>query len=247
MGTDAPVDAEGIAQRLGIVLRGRKPYSWGQAFGLSRGTIGRMLKGMLPTPDRLLPALRGENLSLTWLITGQGTPYLVHSPVSDAEGADLVRRLKREMGAPRFTVVTAPGKRVAVVLSEEVSKTDPDGNRYSYQHLEVIGGSALGHLTLDQVEHRATDRRVGMSVQDWERLASGQMSASELLAYKPKLHLVPVTYAPPGDSAPSMVASEAKSSYGNISAAERKLIDAWRNAPDATRRMVLKMLDAAQD
>ena len=64
--------------RLDIVLAGRKLHPWAKGLGFSRGAAENMGKGVVPGSEILAVIMRQENVSLTWLATGRGVPFMVH-------------------------------------------------------------------------------------------------------------------------------------------------------------------------
>jgi hypothetical protein len=75
------------AERFEFLLRGRKPYTWAQSVALSRGAIHRLQNGSFPDPEKLVPACRVENISLSWWLDGIGAPYIVYIAANAHEHA----------------------------------------------------------------------------------------------------------------------------------------------------------------
>jgi len=236
------IEVEPFIARLHRVIGDRKPYPWGSSVGLTRGAIHRLLRGQLPDPERLLPLVRTEGLSLSWLLTGQGTPYVVHVPATDAQGADLVRQLAEEMEAPSAWLIAnreAPGSVVAI-LSEHVSKAPAEGDPYEYEHAELIGGPRCGALTAAAVADSCSDvRRAAIEADQWRRLASGYMSLTEVSDYtKPGLYAVSASIqeaSPPYIDGPADAASDL----------ELRMLQALRRLPMAQRETMVRMVEAA--
>lgn len=232
------IDVSEFMARLTHVLGERKPYPWGAEVGLSRGAIHRMLQGDLPDPARLVPMARIEGLSLTWLLTGQGTPYVLHVPASDAQGADLVEQLADEMSQPAALLVTNRTDPTAAValLVEHVTKTPADGEPYEYDHAELIGGPRCSTMTATAVARHCRDvRRIALDAPLWRRLASGHMALSELRGIADKTPALVI--------APAAVAEE-PAEYGT-SELEERVITAMRKLPRAARELIARMVEAA--
>lgn len=243
--TSTVIEVDEYLARLERVLAGRKPYPWAAANGISRGTIGRMLKGELPDPARLVPVLRSEGLSLTWLLTGQGTPFVVHSPTSDAQGADLIRQYLEEMGAPSVSIIrnAEASSSLVVALTEHVSKAPADAEPYEYDHSEVIAGPRLGALSAAAAAEASAVRRATFDGPSWRRLASGYMSLIELAE---RIAATPALYAIAPRSAPISRVAEPEPTLGELSELEQKMIAALRALPIGVRETMVKMVEAAR-
>lgn len=130
---------EAVKSRLEAILGGRKPYAWAERVGLSSGTMNRLLKGSFPDPEKLIPACRIENLSLSWLLDGMGSPYLVHAHADDRSAArTLLQHLSDEPGWHVFVVRSELGW--TPVLHQPVESTTAEGTVYRYRAVEVIAG-----------------------------------------------------------------------------------------------------------
>lgn len=239
------IDVDAYIARLSRVLDGRKPYPWAAANGLSRGTIGRMLKGALPDPETLIPALRSEGLSLTWLLTGQGTPYVVHTPISDAQGADLIRQYLEEMGSPSVTIIRSAeaSSSVVIALTEHVSKAPAGAEPYEYDHSEIIAGPKLGALSAAAAAEASAVRRATFDGPSWRRLASGYMSLVELAE---RIAATPALYTITPMGAPISRIAEPEPTLGELSELEQKMIAALRALPIGVRETMVKMVEAAR-
>ncbi|WP_422452454.1 hypothetical protein [Endozoicomonas sp. ALC066] len=77
-------------KRLDVILAGRKLHPWAKALGVSRGAAENMGKGVIPGSEILTAITRQENVSLNWLTTGKGTPFVVQKCVSPEEMSDLL-------------------------------------------------------------------------------------------------------------------------------------------------------------
>lgn len=63
-----------------------KPNPWASRFGWDRGLISRVFAGkQLPGPEALAQLAAAERVNLTWLLTGEGPPYLVLPPPDPKE------------------------------------------------------------------------------------------------------------------------------------------------------------------
>jgi hypothetical protein len=174
--------SKGLRERIDYVLRGRKPFPWGDSVRLNKGAIGRLLKGQFPDPETLIPMCRVENLSLTWLIDGLGSPYLVSYPVSDQEAANGVRDCFAD-GMAGVLVVSELG--VTPVMHMIVHKEPPKVRPYSYTCMQVYGGIQPGELTMAVFrDHWRRSSQLELDAERWTRLATGYMGATELFGWE---------------------------------------------------------------
>lgn len=186
MGERVPVET--VSDRLRKVLgEDRSPWKWAEQVLLSDGAIGRLLKGSLPDPSKLIPAIRVENLSLNWLLDGHGAPFIVATLPSDAAAAELLDRVIGDEPDSGLLVAWCEQGFTVVVHTPVIA--EHAGKSYSYRQATIIGGAAPGPLTRAVVDRFAarshnTWRKVGpylavsqiyMPAPEWAALASGYM------------------------------------------------------------------------
>lgn len=180
---------ESVAKRLERLLDGRSPWKWAEQVRLSSGAVSRMLKGSLPDPEKLVPAIYIENLSLSWLVDGIGHPFLVHSPVSEEEEARLVRQHMERDRAGELLVVYSP-MGYTPVLHSLATGCDRSGREYSYRSVSIIGGGSHGPALADAIIECSAERIDGqpagrvrslrMIEAGWQLLAWGEMGNYKL-------------------------------------------------------------------
>lgn len=151
MGERAAV--ESVAERLKWLLAGRSPWKWGERVLLSAGAIGRMLKGSLPDPEKLVPAMRVENLSLNWLVDGQGAPYVVAMPSSDREASTWIHEQMNDSAAHLLLVYCAEG--FTPVIHSRVEVMVPNVGTYEYEASTIIGGNVAGPEAIETMRRHA--------------------------------------------------------------------------------------------
>ncbi|MDH5641989.1 MAG: helix-turn-helix domain-containing protein, partial [Nitrospira sp.] len=167
--------------RAKVLLMGRKPYSWGMALGLGRGTISRMFNdGLPPAADALAIIARAENVSITWLLTGRGEPRIVYHYPDDASAlehidADLLDENWQVL------LVSATGCAPVVVLHQPaqfVTGADTD-KTVDYILVETITGAGRASLLrcLD-----AGAQHVQVDVDYWHSLSCGEIAPAQLMA-----------------------------------------------------------------
>lgn len=228
-------------QRLDFLLHGRPPYSWSPEMGISNGGMGRLREGKFPDPERLEVALRAENISLTWWLTGQGQPYVVTLPRSNHPNRcmpllDEHRKcwiLRHDTGPP------------AAVLERECEVTLPPSRNQEPVHREFTASMVLGWLMsradLDTIQRSGitcTTHSVGTG--DVLPLIRGQapwwklrerLQSSDQTSREERLHAgeTPADYA--ADVAQGAIEQE----------------DWWREMSTAERRAILGFVDVLMD
>jgi hypothetical protein len=172
-----------VRARLDLVLRGRSMRRWAASVRLTAGTAQRLVDGHFPDPERLLPAVRIERLSLNWLLDGTGTPFSVHAPATDKGAARLLETiLTDEPGAKALLLHSLTG--FTVVIHRPAEAAPLNGEPYSYVATDVIGGGALRAETAKLLVHLARGiREYDIDEPDRTRLASGYMSNTELFGW----------------------------------------------------------------
>ena len=220
-----------FAARLEQLLEGRKPYPWGQALGISRGSINRMLQGEPPGPELLIPIQRAENVSLSWLLDGQGAPYMVTRCHDDGECAMLLAQWLEEDWACWWL---DSGITRALVLRLPAMMT-VKGMPVAYHALEVLSGP-LGTLCQKLLQGRET-RRLHLASNVLEALDAGQIGAWQMFGDDGLLHAPPIT-----DDAVWNVDADNPVYQTGLTREEGKLLEAWRAWPEEKRAALLALL-----
>lgn len=172
-----PLDSVGA--RLQQVLGDRSAWKWARAVGLTPGTVGRMIEGHLPGAEKLIPAARMENLSLTWLCTGEGTPFLLTPIAADADARALVEAAVTDT---QWQVeVLACSDRYTIVLHAWQEDVALEGKlKYRWRRVKLLAGASLGHSMLNGLHSPPLTgpARIHHSrIQDdkWQQLVTGQI------------------------------------------------------------------------
>lgn len=178
--------ASTVSDRLEQVMRGRSVWKWADSVHLSSGAVSRMLKGQFPDPEKLVPACRVENLSLTWLLEGRGTPFCVACPATDAEAADIAQQALQDDPAANILIGFSDIGFTVVVHTPVYAQT-AQGKPYEYKATTIVGGCAAGEKVTSWLTLITRQKRFGKKHQavrlddlDWIRLASGYMGNFEI-------------------------------------------------------------------
>lgn len=161
-------------QRWETLLQGRSVVPWGESVGLSTGTVHRLSKGKFPDPEKLITAVRVERVSLSWLVDGKGSPFLVTATNSDEETAELLyETLDDEPDQVVTLVCTAHGQPRVAVLTQPAQFLHKE-QWTDYTAVQVIAGpiatesiAAIAAIAENEV------RRLAMSETQVHELATG--------------------------------------------------------------------------
>lgn len=247
MSSDFPKFGErSVSDRFTRVLRGRTPSRWANWLGISQGTLSRLKAGELPDPEKLTAACRAENLSLSWLLDGLGTPYLVNIAI---DHRDAVRSLEQLFDDEVwFVLLVTAGQAATIVLHQSASVVLKDGS-CEYRASVVLGGCYDAHSAVEQLglltDFSRPVQSLEVTAEQRARLAAGYMAATELFGWRDEpggLAAAAITYAPvmsPAEMTFAMASvREPLADYGDAAEAERLM----RELPEQHRPTVLQML-----
>jgi hypothetical protein len=230
--------ASGISGRFRELLRGRTATPWANWLGISQGTLSRLKKGELPDPEKLTAVCRAENLSLTWLLDGLGSPYLVHHVVDEEDAERAVDQLLAD--EPWLMLLVVCEARALVVLHQAAS-IEIKNARCDYMAVEVITGCYDAHSIAAAFDRASAMQVLEVDDMQWWRLATGYMSATELFGWPGEpggLAAAAEGYAPVDHERGLLaVAESAPSRYG-----DDELVRLANELKPADRDVVLRML-----
>lgn len=159
-----------FSARLKLVLGNRKPTPWSENLLIPSGTMSRMFKGdgVPPTYETLAKITRTENVSLSWLIEGVGTQYLIGLIPDDDELAGEVEARLQEEPAWHVDALT-DGQLLIVILSQPAQLVEKRGN-IDYVAVDVLGGVVADRVMEVLAAH---GQRVAMKKWSRERVLAG--------------------------------------------------------------------------
>lgn len=235
--------SKSFEERLEVVLGDRKIHPWGKQLGMTRGTIQRLKEGSFPDPEKLMPACRVENLSLSWLLFGIGTPYLVQVAVDAGDAMDRLEALWSD--EPWDMLVAHTASNWIPVLHQRAQLLLPEGSSLEYRMVQVITGNVQGcELRLaDRLarEPASTLGSVRLSDEDWRRLASGYMGPIELWSKQPSTgYAFLADPVPPLFSLPDI--GEDATPYNVMTSDEREATEIFSRLERPDRDAALRML-----
>jgi len=225
--------------RIRIILDWRDRYPWGALVGMTRGTINRIFnEGQIPTGETLSAIGRVENCALSWLLNGQGSPYIVGRCENDEECAERLDELLEEKG---WTIhLLTDGERYALVLTQPAIffiKERP----VEYTACETLAGP-IGEETLQTIQrsgHHAFT--VTLPAEQITRLIAGQLGTYALLAKDGGLLRDEHPLAADTRMTAYSGAADERAGYNDT---ERQLLKAWRKLDGTLKNAALAAVEA---
>lgn len=236
----------GVQQRLSIAMQGRRPYAWAADVHLSRGAIGRLQKGNLPDAVKLVPALRIDRLSLSWLVDGLGAPYSVNQSVSDEDVWRQVSQHLADQPDQWEIYLSASPDGYAVILAQDCTSTTDTGQQYKWRATEVWGGNC-GPITARRIANWSSIkpvRQIILKPEDWIRLITGRLGNAELWGARgvmPVGKIAPITSIEDITGLRVLKAAETDPAYASLIRTAKSLNPEDRaTVADLARRLAFK-------
>lgn len=237
-----------FSARLEWVLDGRPPYPWGSAIGLSQGTVRTMTldAGIPPKQEGLLRIMRSENVSLRWLLAGQGQPFMASVYTQDAHAAEDLEDLFSGTGEPWRMLILDCGDRWALGVHRPESVTDSKGE-FQFMRLEVLTG-ALGEACLGLLrEQRKPLWRATISYDEFCALERGHLGTWKVVGVGNPQSLFrramaqdsPFGLAGLGKQRAATGVQEGRAAYGDE---EALLVSGWRTLSEEERKIMRHFL-----
>jgi len=115
--------AQTFKDRLKILMKGERPYTWSKQVGIEKGLFQYYWqKGKIPTYENLLKIHRHSGCSLDWLLTGKNVAF------DKIEGLPMVSEKNPKYGARNLRLSTVISK-VKDIYSK---KADKDLDSFEY-------------------------------------------------------------------------------------------------------------------
>lgn len=172
-----------MAERVRALLRGRTAATWGEWVGMSQGTLHRFTHGSIPNPEKLGVACRAENVSITWLLAGLGTPYLVHPVAGTDEAISHVSSLYEDEDWRILFATSAVGS--TLVMHQPGQAVTERGTICAHEIVTVISGQYVADDVIDALSlgDVAEVRSIALDEDEWRRLTTGHMGSTELFGW----------------------------------------------------------------
>lgn len=169
-------------ERLNFVLKDRKQTPWGKSLGFTGASISHIFSGgRIPGPEFLNAIRRAENVNLNWLLTGEGSPYIVDYCQSADELSDYVSAMLHD--EPWVVYVCSHVDTTCLVLTQP-GAYEFKGKFVDYNMIHVLVGPGDDVLANVLNDHNSDGGAVFVPfMTDNERkdLMAGKIGTYELL------------------------------------------------------------------
>jgi hypothetical protein len=236
------MDYKSFLSRTSVLLAGRDKHPWGKALGLSGRMVTRLFNHAEPPgPEHLSLIARVENVSLNWLLLGQGAPYVTHCTHTDGETAQKLREFLKEFPLSWIVYRITDGDRAVLVLYRPDQYSMKD-DCVDYKRVEVLTGP-LGHQTMAVLTETpvASLREVQTDPETLARLAQGEIGAYELCREDGVLE----RWRPLPAAELARIA-EPPAGYA-LEMDEKVMLDKYRRLPEDDKRRLQKIGDALDE
>jgi len=124
-------------ERVEFILAGRRISPWGESLGMPEGAAESLKKDPIPGAEILNAIWRSENVNITWLITGKGSPYMVTKCDDEVM---MFEELKKLIDEDTWEIdLVHDNNQMAIVLSMNGSYQYKD-KEVNHKQVEVISG-----------------------------------------------------------------------------------------------------------
>lgn len=127
-------------ERLARILDGRKLTPWGKELGLSNGVITDLGKGKAPGPDFLNAISVMENVSLSYLLSGTGSPFIVENQPPETLNGQIY-------------FLSHNGLRAIVTVNQAEYTYERTQKTHQYQQVKIYRGTEATDLDVSTGTH----------------------------------------------------------------------------------------------
>lgn len=167
------------------ILQGREFSPFLESIGLDTGSgASRLREGKFPDPQILIPAIRLERISLSWLVDGQGTPFMVLPIFNDADAANIITNLLEDEPNQTVTLVRTEFSSKQTVVFTQPAQLVRGRHTFDYTAVEVLGGNIGNQALKAIVDHaRGKLRLLHIAPASFVALTTGQMGNVPLIGW----------------------------------------------------------------
>lgn len=194
LGEAGGTSKEAVHKRLAALRLGRLPHPFGAHVQLPRSTVSRLVQGRLPAPQTFAPMCRIEGVSLTWVLTGQGSPYCLTTAVDDQHAWTLMRQRLAEAPSEWSALIVRAGDRFAqgasdwtVILHRMRDSERAASTPYAWRETLTLAGAVCGpHVAagLSTWARSIAIEAMDISAAAFQRLVTGYLGPSEIWGAK---------------------------------------------------------------
>jgi len=138
--------------RIKLILGNREKHPWGRSLGLRNTRINAIFSDdKPPKADALIRISEGENVSIDWLLTGKGEPYLSPDCGSDSVCSAVLHAALAEIPKGKIHLLYGSGGQSAVVITHQVTRRE-EKDLISYTAANIY--TPAGPDTLEELKGR---------------------------------------------------------------------------------------------
>lgn len=166
-------------ERLKLLSAGRTFNAWFKQIGWAPGDITRINQGGLPGAEKLSLLATIENVSLTWLLTGEGTPYVVRYCVTKVQAAGVIAELEGTDSSWTRYWFKLDGGGMVVIWTRH--KAHPANQSLSWAETQVL--VAIGPTSFEQLAYlRGEEMTEQISALERSQIAEGWLGPFQMQA-----------------------------------------------------------------
>jgi len=219
--------------RLRLVSQGRYVSRWLRGLGLSGSVVDGLLnRGKVPSGQTLLTLQAAENVNLSWLLLGGGTPYLVEQ-VPDA--ADRRARMEQAVNKGWTITVVTDTADYAAVLTQRPALAAKDAAPSRFTQVRILTDIDAATLSGDA---SPVGGWLVLPAPEFRRLVTGELGTYDLVGDSDHPGLL--ARAQPMDEKFTHALAESAADYHAmtppLSPVEAGLISSYRRLNGADRR-----------
>ncbi|HDI3145846.1 TPA: transcriptional regulator [Vibrio cholerae] len=174
-------------ERLTFILNDRKRTPWGSSLGFTSTSISSMFGGHVPGPEFLQAIRKAENVNLNWLLTGEGSPFVVeHFLSADALSDYLAAMLHEE----EWVVYVCSSQGTACLVLTQPGAYEFKNKWIEYRIVHVLVGPSddiVGNVLIDN-HHDGKHIFVPLiSEEERQAIITGQVGTYEMLEKNPPI------------------------------------------------------------
>jgi len=228
--------------RIEFLLGNQKKHNWGKERGFSPGTIDRLFKGQIPGHEVLTAISMFDNASITWLISGSGSPFLVVATSQDDEFAEQLQ--DHLLADHEIHIFNNPSiKTTAIVLSRRSTYTYKD-KTIQFTDIKIITGF-IGIITRQFLkeckEHHKTENLI-VSEFCLHRISKGMASIMDIFNFMNDAVIKTIDF----DEVPAHTIDRRR--LPQIETLdEKKLLTGFREIGDDDKKTILNLVDSLKN
>lgn len=164
-----------FSQRIETILQGRKLSPWARQMGLSNSFVTRTRENKPPNSMALGLISKVERVSINWLLTGMGVPFIVSTIPRDEDFAEYLDILSDENWDATIMVCYEYPNFAIATLQQPGQLSLGNGSMLDYTIHEVVYGATGGYTAEVLGEKYPGWKQLTIDKKSFELLSEGQM------------------------------------------------------------------------